>query len=317
MIRRMTTLLMSLALGAMLISAKAIGLGDIRNNARFLTDRMVYELGLSPMQAEAVFEINYDFLTHVNPYLYDLAYNDPYAFETYYNYLNERNDDLRWVLSDSEYRRFMALNHYFRPIQVSNRSCLLSVYNIYTDRDYFYYDRPSVYYSYSGGHSRRHYNNSGYYYRHYSHRPSTVFVGEFRIGNVGISATVRKSDNDRYYRREYNDVYNRNYNNRNYNRDYNRHYDNNNHQRTYDNRNNYGQYRRYERSSVEYNRNDRRNYNTAQRRDYNQDYNRHNYTQRQAYGMSRSADHIQRESRSTAGQHNEQNSERGGGARRR
>src|SRR3712207_1191081 len=111
MVRKMTTLLMSLTLCVTLISAKTLGLGDIRSNARFLTDRMVYELSLSPMQAEAVFEINYDFLTHVEPYLYDLAYNDPYAFDAYYRYLNDRNDDLRWVLSDGEYRRFMALNH--------------------------------------------------------------------------------------------------------------------------------------------------------------------------------------------------------------
>ena len=55
--------LMFVALAA--ISAEsfaAMSLTDIRREARFLTDRMGHELGLSNRQYNDVYEINFDFL---------------------------------------------------------------------------------------------------------------------------------------------------------------------------------------------------------------------------------------------------------------
>lgn len=207
MIRRFFTTLMSLAMVAMLSTAQT--LGDIRTNARFLTDRMVYDLGVNVMKADALYEINYDFLTHIEPYLPELAYRDEYALNLYYTFLNERNDDLRWVLSEREYRRFMALEYYYRPLAVAQNRCYLSVYNIYSDRDLYYYDYPTIYYSYNGGHSRRYYHDDGYYQRYYRHRPSTVFAGSFRIGNVGVGISV-SSDGYREHR-HYNESRDYNY----------------------------------------------------------------------------------------------------------
>ena len=58
-------LLLCLALCACCLPANASSLGDIRVNARFLTDRMAFELNLNQSQYNDLFEINFDFLSGV------------------------------------------------------------------------------------------------------------------------------------------------------------------------------------------------------------------------------------------------------------
>ena len=103
--------------------AVASGLGDIRVNARFLTDRMAFELNLTQTQYNDLYEVNYDFFSGIDPYVSAMARQEAYALDAYYRYLDERNDDLRWVLSSAEYVRFMALEYFFRPVYVLNRVC--------------------------------------------------------------------------------------------------------------------------------------------------------------------------------------------------
>ena len=55
-------------------SFAAMSLSDIRREARFLTDRMGHELGLSNRQFEDVYEINFDFFYHVNEVIDDVVY---------------------------------------------------------------------------------------------------------------------------------------------------------------------------------------------------------------------------------------------------
>ena len=54
-------------------SFAAMSLSDIRREARFLTDRMGYELGLSNRQYNDVYEINFDFFYQVNEVLDDMV----------------------------------------------------------------------------------------------------------------------------------------------------------------------------------------------------------------------------------------------------
>ena len=49
------------------VQAFALTPTAIRENARFLTDRMAYELNLTPQQIEDCYEINYDFIASINP----------------------------------------------------------------------------------------------------------------------------------------------------------------------------------------------------------------------------------------------------------
>lgn len=123
----------------MLLPVSASGLGDIRVNARFLTDRMAFELHLNQNQYNDLFEVNFDFLSNVTPYLSGMARADAAALDAYYRFLDERNDDLRWILSSPEYVRFMGIEYFFRPVYALNNVCYLRIYKVYTDYDYFFF----------------------------------------------------------------------------------------------------------------------------------------------------------------------------------
>lgn len=163
------------------LPVKAAGLGDIRINARFLTDRMAFELNLNQSQYDDLYEVNFDFLNGIDPYVGDLAYSRAAAMDAYYRYLDERNDDLRWILSSAEYLRFMAIDYFFRPIYAVNHCCYLRVYQIYPNRSFFYFGRPHHYLTYRGGHSRFHCGGKSYYRTHFSRRYThAVYGGAFR-----------------------------------------------------------------------------------------------------------------------------------------
>lgn len=177
---RKQLLLMVIALISMAMPASAIGLEDIRINARFLTDRMAFELNLNTNQYNDLYEVNYDFFNSVDPYLAAVAREEAYALDRYYRYLDERNDDLRWILSNAEYTRFMALDYFFRPFYALDNLCYLRIYQRYPDRSYFYYHRPVHYLTYCGGHGRGHWHGASYYERHFHkryHHP--VYRGDF------------------------------------------------------------------------------------------------------------------------------------------
>ena len=178
---RKQLLLMVIALISMAMPASAIGLEDIRINARFLTDRMAFELNLNTNQYNDLYEVNYDFFNSVDPYLAAVAREEAYALDRYYRYLDERNDDLRWILSNAEYTRFMALDYFFRPFYALDNLCYLRIYQRYPDRSYFYYHRPVHYLTYCGGHGRGHWHGASYYERHFHkryHHP--VYRGDYQ-----------------------------------------------------------------------------------------------------------------------------------------
>ena len=61
--KKLTTLwMMILMLGMSIPAMGAMSMSKMRQNARFLTDRMAYELNLTPMQYDDVYEVNYDFI---------------------------------------------------------------------------------------------------------------------------------------------------------------------------------------------------------------------------------------------------------------
>ena len=142
---------------------------------------MAFELNLNTNQYNDLYEVNYDFFNSVDPYLAAVAREEAYALDRYYRYLDERNDDLRWILSNAEYTRFMALDYFFRPFYALDNLCYLRIYQRYPDRSYFYYHRPVHYLTYCGGHGRGHWHGASYYERHFHkryHHP--VYRGDFR-----------------------------------------------------------------------------------------------------------------------------------------
>ncbi|MGL5938627.1 MAG: hypothetical protein ACRCY5_07925 [Phocaeicola sp.] len=169
---------------------------QIRKNSRFLTDRMAHELNLSNYQYDDVYEVNYDFLHNVRYLLDDVARGIPRAIESYYDFLDTRNDDLRWILSNSQYRRFMNDDYFYRPIYAQNNRWQLRVYVVYTNVNFFYFGKPKHYSSYRGGHYRSHHNNISFYQKRYKQRyKHDLYRGHYNIRN----------DRDRYEEHKNND----------------------------------------------------------------------------------------------------------------
>jgi len=173
------------------ISAAAMSRSKVRTHARFLTDRMAYELDLTPMQYDDCYEVNYDFIYYTAPLMDEVVYGYVDAIDRYYTYLDYRNDDLRYILSAVQWARFMASDYFYSPIYSTGRDWAFRIYTIYSNRSFFYFDAPSIYKSYRGAHSRLHYGTGFYVNRHPG---NTHYVGNIHIHGSQHYDGRRKAD---------------------------------------------------------------------------------------------------------------------------
>ena len=134
----------------MTISANAMSYNAAKHEALFLSDKMAYELNLTAAQYEAVYEINLDYLMSLN------GHSDVFGI-----WWDRRNADLRFVLNSWQYDKYVALNHFYRPVAWKAGGWTFAVYSHY-DRGRFYNAHPKVFVSYKGGHNRVH----GSHYAH-------------------------------------------------------------------------------------------------------------------------------------------------------
>ena len=181
--KKLTTLWMMILMLCMSIPAMgAMSMSKVRENARFLTDRMAYELNLTPMQYDDVYEVNYDFIDNIRYIMDDVVRGYDHAVDRYYQFLDYRNDDLRWILSASQYRRFMGVDYFYRPVYTTASNWLFRIYKVYHDVKHFYFDKPHHYKSYRGGHYRTHHGHVSFYKNnrkdHYKH---DFYKGDIRV----------------------------------------------------------------------------------------------------------------------------------------
>jgi hypothetical protein len=137
----MKQLMILAAMMLMTLTAKAISYGDAKSEALFLSDKMVYELDLTDEQYEAVYEINLDYLLCVN--------NPDDLFGICWE---RRNADLRDVLSDWQYERFLDIEYFYRPVRWEDEAWAFAVYDHYM-RDVFFFNAPKAFGDYRGGHA--------------------------------------------------------------------------------------------------------------------------------------------------------------------
>ena len=187
--KKLTALWMILMIGT--FTVQATSLSTMRRNVRFLTDRMAYELQLTSQQYNDVYEVNFDFVYNVDNIMNEVVLGYEYALDNYYNFLNIRNDDLRWILTEYQYRRFMEISYFYRPISLYQNSWRLGVFNVYTNVNFFYFGKPHHYRTYLGGHYRTHFGNRSYYELHHRdhYRGHTIYTGAFHL-NRGHHAPV-------------------------------------------------------------------------------------------------------------------------------
>ncbi|MCR4613897.1 MAG: hypothetical protein K5778_07835 [Bacteroidaceae bacterium] len=151
----MKTMKMTLAAVAMFITtmtmqAQPMSYYAMRENARFLTDRMAYTLGIATSLLDDLYMINYDYICGVNDYLDDVAYG--YHYDDYMAVLYARDAALRRLLTPYQWSRLIALDYFYRPISFVNRRWSFSIYAYDPYRTHFYYGVPHRYDHYRGGH---------------------------------------------------------------------------------------------------------------------------------------------------------------------
>lgn len=210
------TLLLTLALALTSLGAMAMSTSKIRNHARYLTDRMAYELDFTPMQYDDCYEINYDFIRQVSYIMDDVVRGYYDAIDSYYRYLDWRNEDLRYIMTTNQYIRFLSRDYFYRPVYSTGTSWEFRIYTIYSNSSFFYFDAPTVFHDYRGGHSRANYS-SGFYHSRYNTVPH--YSGNGRIMGSNNFNDHRRNDfgtnlRDRNTRPDYNNYNNRNSNNR-------------------------------------------------------------------------------------------------------
>lgn len=180
---------------ASIVGMQAMSNSNIRTNARFLSDRMAYELDLAPWQYEECYEINYDFIAAINYIMDDVAFGYYDAVERYYRILDDRNDDMRYVLNASQYRKFMTRDYFYRPVYTTGRKWAFRIYTIYSNRSFYYYDAPRGLKSYHGAHARSQHSSHSYYA---TRQPAHNGHHEIYQGNDHrISGSSHRSDHGR------------------------------------------------------------------------------------------------------------------------
>ena len=124
--------------------------------AAYLTDKMIYELGLSNRQTEDVYQINYDYFTQVG---YSARRNERAA--------EIRMRQLEFVLTPNQFRMCQSIIYFLTPAMLYNGEFYFRIY-IHYERGVFYFDQPRVYRDYRGA-----YKNNVYHYE--GHRPTGYF----------------------------------------------------------------------------------------------------------------------------------------------
>lgn len=171
-----------------------MSMSKMRNHARFLSDRMAYELDLTPYQYDDVYEINFDYIYRVNRIMDDVVFGYRDAIDHYYRILDDRNDDLRYVLNYRQYQKFMYSEYLFRPIYSDGYRWNFRIYTVYHNHTFFYFDAPHGYKTYHGGHSRHDMHHDHYYSDRYGNQHNDRYLEPVRIENHRNRGDQQKSD---------------------------------------------------------------------------------------------------------------------------
>ncbi|MCM1311676.1 MAG: hypothetical protein NC206_04490 [Bacteroides sp.] len=179
-----------LLIGSLVANAQPMSYYAMRDNARFLTDRMAYTLGVtSAFIIDDLYRINYDYICGVNDYLDDVALG--YRYNDYMAVVYERDRALQMLLGATTWARLVTYDYFYRPIAFANRGWRFSIYAHDSHRNHFYCTAPRHFNDYRGGHfftGMRPSTHPSFRVAPASNRPS------FRIGNIDKARPVNASN---------------------------------------------------------------------------------------------------------------------------
>lgn len=149
--KTLRTLFAALAIMMTMAAANAqpMSVYSMRNNARFLTDRMAYTLGLSAAILDDLYYINYDYICGVNDYLDAVALG--YRYDDYMEVIYARDRALRRLLTERQWALLMTYDYFYRPISFADHRWNFSIYLHDRRMDRFFYRAPRLFDDYRGG----------------------------------------------------------------------------------------------------------------------------------------------------------------------
>lgn len=139
---------------------------QIREEARFVADKMAYQFNMDNDQLADVYEINYDFLKAIYPLTDALIAGDEKAITQYYVFLDRRNTDLVWLMNAEMYTAFLSMENLFRPVYVKNGTVQLRIYDAH-NKGKFFKGKPKGYSKYNGEHGFSKYPKNSFYQGRY------------------------------------------------------------------------------------------------------------------------------------------------------
>jgi len=136
---------------ASVVSAQPMNYNAMRNNARFLTDRMAYNLGItSGAIIDDIYRINFDYICGINEYLDDVALG--YYTSEYKELCIERDRALQYLLGEAIWNRLMGYDYFYRPVIFENHRWRFGIYSHDMRMSFFYRSEPNYFHDYRGGH---------------------------------------------------------------------------------------------------------------------------------------------------------------------
>lgn len=131
--------------------AQPMNYNAMRNNARFLTDRMAYTLGITSLDLiDDLYRINFDYIYSINDYLDDIALG--YRYDDYMSICAERDFALRMLLGDLLWNRIVGYDYFYRPILFENHRWRFHIYAYDYNIHHYYCHIPTHFNHYHGGH---------------------------------------------------------------------------------------------------------------------------------------------------------------------
>lgn len=109
----------------MFTSVNAQRLTDIQAEARFITDKMVVELGLSNVQRNNILNINLTYLDGIR------SYRDIDASGWKY-----RNKQLKRMLTAKQWKKYKEASYFYRPISWRNNAYFHNIYAKYPKQNW-------------------------------------------------------------------------------------------------------------------------------------------------------------------------------------
>lgn len=174
------------------LSASAQRLTNIRAEARFITDKMVLELGLTNVQRNSILQLNLGYLDAIN------SYRDING-----KAWKHRNKELRRMMSDRQWRRYKESYYFYQPISWRSNAYVHNIYTRYPERVVVVHEscKPCKHHKHyeSCKHHKHHKHDK--HYKHHKHDKHDKHYKHYKHDKHHKHDKYRKYDKDDRYKK--------------------------------------------------------------------------------------------------------------------